>query len=124
MHAQSIIFAFALSAIGFAQQDIDNNDIPSQCSSVCSGLVQLTQTCDNSISKLFFSEFNDVDGANRNPDDDNNDRLYLNCVCNATGVSTQLPLCEACVATYDDDGRDTGTFHLSFKIYNSSHIAN
>jgi hypothetical protein len=54
MHAQSIVLAFALSVIGFAQQDIDNNDIPSQCSSVCSGLVQLTQTCDDSISKFIL----------------------------------------------------------------------
>jgi hypothetical protein len=71
-----------------------------------------------------FRSSTSLDGANRNSDDDNNDRLYLNCVCNATGVSTQLPLCEACVATYDDDGRDTGTFYLPFKVSNPSHIAN
>ncbi|KAF2795316.1 hypothetical protein K505DRAFT_416545 [Melanomma pulvis-pyrius CBS 109.77] len=89
MLTQNILLAFALSTVGLAQQDIDNNDIPTQCSVVCSGLVQLTQTCDE---------------QNNN---DDNDRNYLNCVCNSTGVSAQLPLCEACVATFDNDGRDT-----------------
>lgn len=50
MLTQNILLAFALSAVGLAQQDLDNNDIPTQCSVICSGLVQLTQTCDEQNS--------------------------------------------------------------------------
>lgn len=49
MHFQKLAIVFALSAIGLAQ-DVDSNDIPPACQSVCGNIVSLTQNCDNTTS--------------------------------------------------------------------------
>ena len=54
MHYQTIALAFALSAVGLAQ-DVDRDDIPQQCVDICQPIVTLTQNCDNSTSKLSSS---------------------------------------------------------------------
>lgn len=54
MHFQKLALAFAVSAIGLAQ-DVDNNDIPPACQSVCGSIVSLTQNCDNTTSMQYYS---------------------------------------------------------------------
>ncbi|KAF2181688.1 hypothetical protein K469DRAFT_752581 [Zopfia rhizophila CBS 207.26] len=85
MLAKNIIVVFTLSALSLAQ-DVDNNDIPSQCTAVCSDVVSLSRTCDQQ--------------------NDDNDTGYRNCVCNANNANTQIPLCEACVSQFDNDRND------------------
>lgn len=84
MHFQNLALIFALSAIGLAQ-DIDANDVPGQCTSVCASLVTLTRDCDNST---------------------NDDAAELNCLCNATNASTLIPLCAACISQNGDRDND------------------
>jgi hypothetical protein len=88
MLAKNMFLVFALSAIGLAQ-DVDDNDVPQQCRSVCASVVTLSNTCDRQ--------------------NNDNDAGYLNCVCTSQDASSQIPLCEACVAANDNDGRDNGT---------------
>ncbi|KAK0103462.1 hypothetical protein ONS95_005485 [Cadophora gregata] len=76
----------ALLSSYVAAQDVDNDDVPIQCRSVCTSIVTLTQDCD----RLH----------------DDNDRSYLDCVCNGTNAATEIPVCEACVANFDRDGAD------------------
>jgi hypothetical protein len=79
----------ALGSIFVTAQDIDNNDVPSECRSVCASVVSLTTTCDA-----------------QNDDDDSG---YINCVCSGPNATTEIPACEACVANYDtNDGHDNG----------------
>ncbi|OJD34356.1 gpi anchored protein [Diplodia corticola] len=75
----------ALAAIGSAQ-DIDNNDVPNTCRSVCQSTIDLTTQCD------------------RQTDDD--DEGYINCVCSTTNASSFIPECEACVAANDEADND------------------
>ncbi|KAL1799630.1 hypothetical protein ACET3X_003667 [Alternaria dauci] len=75
MHFQKLAIVFALSAIGLAQ-DVDNDDIPTQCRDVCASVVTLTRDCDN-----------------RN----NDDLAERQCVCSAQNANTIIPLCAACV---------------------------
>ena len=82
----TILVTFALAA-AVAAQEVDNNDVPMECRAVCSSIVSVAQQCDN-----------------QHRDDD---RAELNCICSASGINTQLPLCEACVAQFDrDDDND------------------
>jgi hypothetical protein len=86
----------ALNAI--TAQEFDNNDVPSQCRSVCQAMVDAARTCDNT-----------VDG----------DREEVNCVCNTSGASTQLPECAACIRQFDDsDDRQNGTCSLRTTLDN------
>lgn len=84
MLVKNIAFVFALAAVGFAAE-IDNNDIPQQCRSVCADVVSLAQECDRT--------------------NNDNDRNELNCICSGTAAS-QIPICEACVRQFDDDTDD------------------
>jgi hypothetical protein len=83
----------------FAQDfdDLDNDDIPSQCSLVCSNIVDVSNTCDRAFD---------------------NDRAELNCFCMAENAATVVPLCASCVSSVrneqnddddddDDDNNDT-----------------
>ncbi|KAF2721255.1 hypothetical protein K431DRAFT_75389 [Polychaeton citri CBS 116435] len=78
-------FTIVIAGIVHAQ-DIDNNDVPTQCRSLCDPVVQLTQQCDS-----------------QNNDDDSG---YINCVCNGQNASSIVPTCEACVAVYDESDND------------------
>lgn len=69
-------------------QDVDYNDLPTQCQSACAPVVTLTQQCDQ-----------------QHHDDDNG---QLQCVCSTNNANTTIPLCEACYAMYDPDGHDNG----------------
>ncbi|KAF2107496.1 hypothetical protein BDV96DRAFT_506104 [Lophiotrema nucula] len=81
MLVKNVFLTLGLFSLGLAQ-DIDDNDVPQQCRAVCASIVTLTQNCD----------------------DQNNN--FINCVCSTSGADTQLPLCEACVAQFDNDGHD------------------
>lgn len=81
MQFKALALFSALAAVGLAQ-DIDNNDVPNACRSVCQSTVDLTTQCD------------------RQTDDD--DQSYLNCVCSTTNASSFIPECEACVAANDE----------------------
>jgi hypothetical protein len=76
----------------FAQDfdDLDNDDIPAQCSLVCSNIVAVANTCDRSFD---------------------DDHAELNCVCMADNAAIVVPLCASCVLSVrdernDDDGDD------------------
>ncbi|CZT46111.1 uncharacterized protein RSE6_06497 [Rhynchosporium secalis] len=70
-----------------AAQDIDDNDVPQQCRSVCASVVTLTETCDRQ--------------------NNDNDSGFINCVCTGTNAASIIPACEACVANFDrNDGAD------------------
>ncbi|KNG48090.1 gpi anchored protein [Stemphylium lycopersici] len=77
MHYQTIALAFALSAVGLAQ-DVDRDDIPQQCVAICQPIVTLTQNCDNTTN-------------------DDDDRAERQCVCNGQNASTIVPLCASCI---------------------------
>jgi len=68
--------------VAVTAQDIDDNDVPNQCRSVCQPVTLLTQQCDA-----------------QNDDDSNG---YINCVCNFPDASNLVPICEACVASLED----------------------
>jgi hypothetical protein len=40
----SVFLAFALSAVGIAQE-VDNNDVPNECRDVCASIVSLARRC-------------------------------------------------------------------------------
>lgn len=81
-----------------ADNDLDSDDVPDRCWSVCGPVVGITQGCDHKY--------------------DDNDRAELNCICNWVEAPTLLPLCEACIANYrsehdhddDHDAHDNGAF--------------
>lgn len=83
--SKAIATLFAISSLASAQ-DVDYDDIPSQCTQVCDPIVRLTQQCDNGRS----------------------DADQLSCVCQANNATVQLPACEACFAMFDPDGHDNG----------------
>lgn len=70
-------------------QDVDYDDLPTQCQGVCGPIVNLTQRCDQST---------------------NNDLDQLNCVCSTNNVNVTLPVCEACYAMFGSDGHDNGKY--------------
>ena len=63
MHYKTTLVLLSLASSIFAQE-FDNNDVPSQCRSVCQAMVDAARTCDNT-----------VDG----------DREEANCICNTSG---------------------------------------
>jgi len=79
---QNLAIAAALTALT-AAQEIEQNDIPQQCTQLCSQVVTIARDCDNRFN-------NDDNGEN-------------NCICTAPNASTLLPACEACVRQYDTD---------------------
>jgi len=53
MLASSIFFAFALSAVGIAQE-VDNNDVPNECRDVCASIVTLARQCGDQFGTCCF----------------------------------------------------------------------
>lgn len=87
MRSLFLFSALALAASVWAQ-DIDSNDVPSQCKDACASVVSLTARCDNSTH-----------------DDDS---AEMKCVCNDPGASKNVPNCAACLDKYGKDGKDNG----------------
>ncbi|CAO2649467.1 Nn.00g068520.m01.CDS01 [Neocucurbitaria sp. VM-36] len=81
---QKLALFSALAALG-ATQDIDQGDIPQQCTAVCAEVVSIARRCD---------------------DEHERDADELECICQAPNANTLVPSCEACVAQYDQDDSD------------------
>ncbi|KAJ5152214.1 hypothetical protein N7492_010509 [Penicillium capsulatum] len=86
----SVLLVSTLSlASSIVAQDIDANDLPTQCKDVCAPVVSLTASCDKKTS-----------------DDDTAER---NCVCKDSRAAKSIPVCAACLTTYSKDGGDNVT---------------
>jgi hypothetical protein len=88
----AVILALSILSPALAQ-DIEHDDIPTQCTVVCSNLVTVSEDCDRIYS---------------------NDTAEQACMCSATNAREVLPLCAACVSMYDtdddDDRNDNGQY--------------
>ncbi|KAK5048193.1 hypothetical protein LTR84_005863 [Exophiala bonariae] len=84
---KTIIAAFlALSALAMViAGDVDRDDIPEQCTSVCVNLPDVSTECD----RLFDA-----------------DRDETACICASAGAEEAIPLCAACIEHYDDSDND------------------
>lgn len=72
--------------IGLASaQDIENDDIPTQCAVVCSNIVAVSADCDRAFER---------------------DSDELACMCQAEGAEQVVPICAACIEFYDSDNDD------------------
>lgn len=85
MHYKTPLLLLTSLASLALTQEFDNNDIPSQCRSVCQSMVDAARTCDRNF-----------DG----------DRQEVDCICNSENARTQLPACAACVRQFDTDNDD------------------
>lgn len=85
MQYKALALLAALVAVG-STQDIDNNDVPNVCRSVCQTTVDLTTQCDR-----------------QNDDDDSG---FISCVCSTSNANSFIPECEACVAANDEADND------------------
>lgn len=99
--------AFALTPLlllARADMQLDNDDVPSACSTICKPVVDLTQACEVDLS-----------GDNN---DRTEDRLEAQCVCtnDSFNVSRITALCASCMSQNvnnnddddDDDDNDDG----------------
>ncbi|KAK3065340.1 hypothetical protein LTS18_014184 [Coniosporium uncinatum] len=89
--------------VAVTAQDIDDNDVPNQCRSVCQPVTLLTQQCDA-----------------QNDDDSNG---YINCVCNFPDASNLVPICEACVASLEDHDNDVNDIVRSCSFSTGSYTS-
>lgn len=80
------VFSGLLLAAIVVASNID--DVPQQCHDVCAPVVSLASSCED-----------------RSDDDDDDE---LNCICNGSDASTNIPMCDACITNYGNDGRDNG----------------
>ncbi|MDK0882653.1 hypothetical protein P5F54_15260, partial [Clostridium perfringens] len=70
MQYKALALLAALVAVG-STQDIDNNDVPNVCRSVCQTTVDLTTQCDR-----------------QNDDDDSG---FISCVCSTSNANSFIP---------------------------------
>lgn len=75
------LLALGMLAPAFAQ-DVDRDDVPRQCDSVCANIVAVSDQCDRQFSR---------------------DRDELDCMCRAENAQQVVPLCAACIDFYDTD---------------------
>lgn len=89
-------FMFSVLALtaSIVAQDVDSNDVPSQCQDACAPVVSLTSSCDRTS---------------------NNDTAERKCVCNDSRASKSVPNCAACLDKYSKDGKDNGIFYFPSK---------
>jgi len=119
---QKLAIASALAA-SVSAQDINQDDVPQQCTSICADVVSLSRRCDDTTSTP-RPPLHSFTSPNSCIDDD---AAELNCICQAPNAGTLIPSCEACVAEFDNDDNDTdddsvdenGKSHL---VSNRSHL--
>ena len=94
MHLLSTTALALLAAAPILAQDVDNDDIPTQCATVCSNIATVSEQCDRAF---------------------NSDKDESQCMCQAEGAQQVIPLCGACLAYVeqqedpnDDDSDDNG----------------
>lgn len=92
-HQLTVLLAFLfLGYLATADAGIDRDDVKRrECWDVCRPIVKWSIDCD--------IEYGDSDPAE------------LNCVCSRANAATLIPLCEACISTYDDDGHHNGMLY-------------
>lgn len=90
MHRTTVVSTLALAlASRVAAQGIDHDDIAPNCRAVCSNIANVADECE--------LQYNNVP---------NEDQQEQDCICNASGMDTLIPACEACQREYygqDDD---------------------
>jgi len=84
-YKNSLLFVGLVAIGAVTAQEFDNNDVPSQCRTICQSMVDAARTCDQNF-----------DG----------DREEVDCICSTNGASTQLPECAACIRQFDDSDDD------------------
>jgi hypothetical protein len=108
----SILALLATALLAVHAQDIQLNELPSQCRSVCRAATSVSVRCDhlgdNSRRlkrQLKRQDDNDNDDDNDDNDDNNDgdEADWIDCVCNSSDASNVFPNCEACVAQFDED---------------------
>lgn len=117
-HLFKFLLALCMLAAVVVAQDVERDDVPSQCQDVCEKVVKWSKDCDDkfdhrrrrSAGGLLKVRDDDDD------DDDDNDDKELQCICNSDKASTVLPICEACIAKYNRKGHDNGTLYNSFSL--------
>lgn len=83
MHARQLFVLFGLILVGnVALADLEQSDVPEPCNSACQSVVSASGRCDNETS---------------------DDSAEMQCMCDMDQASTQIPLCEACIAQYRAD---------------------
>lgn len=96
MHRATLLSSLALAlATRIAAQGIDAEDIAPNCVSACSSIPPAADACERQYD-----------------DTPNEDQQELDCICNAQGMRTAIPECEACQRQYygqDDDYDDIRT---------------
>jgi hypothetical protein len=98
---QKLVIVSALAAF-VAAQDINQDDIPQQCTAVCAEVVSVSRRCDDATSMFSLPA---VYKFELTPSDD--DRAELDCICRSPNANVLVPTCEACVAEFDNDDNDT-----------------
>ncbi|KXT01893.1 hypothetical protein AC578_2170 [Pseudocercospora eumusae] len=100
MYNSKIIFAVLAAAIAVVRsEDLEPNDVPPECRSICQPAIDLENSCDR--------QFDDDDN-----DNNNSDQQYRDCVCKAQNANQALSACQNCVVQYpnyfiDADDNDT-----------------
>ncbi|KXT01892.1 hypothetical protein AC578_2170 [Pseudocercospora eumusae] len=106
MYNSKIIFAVLAAAIAVVRsEDLEPNDVPPECRSICQPAIDLENSCDR--------QFDDDDN-----DNNNSDQQYRDCVCKAQNANQALSACQNCVVQYpnyfidadDNDTDDNGMF--------------
>lgn len=83
MQAQQLFVLLGLVLVGnVALADLEQSDVPEPCYSACQSVVSASGRCDNETS---------------------DDNAEMQCMCDMDQASTQIPLCEACIAQYRAD---------------------
>ncbi|KAF1962293.1 hypothetical protein CC80DRAFT_570114, partial [Byssothecium circinans] len=95
MLLQNVFITLVLSAIGLAQE-IDDGDIPGQCIEVCASTIRAAQNCTH------------IDLIT----DDEDEGVDLQCICISPNANTEIPMCEACIRQFGEEGGDSDISNL------------
>jgi hypothetical protein len=93
MHVSKPLFSGLLLVAVVVASNID--DVPHQCRDICAPVVSLASSCDDRSDRI-------------NEDNDDDDDDELSCICNGSDASTSIPMCDACITEYGNDGSDNG----------------
>ncbi|KAH3950714.1 hypothetical protein HBI25_215830 [Parastagonospora nodorum] len=85
MRFQTLTLVSTILALAAAQK-VEQDDIPTQCTSVCADLVSTALRCDR--------------------DNNDNDAAELQCICTSQNANTLVPNCELCVRSNRNNGND------------------
>lgn len=92
MHTKTLLFATLAVTARILAQEIENEDVPSQCRDICANTLAVSDRCNSG-------------------DDD----VELNCICTSPSAMSDIPNCEACVAEYDESDNSMSSLR-SFRM--------